>query len=437
MDVLIVIGFVALVAAFLLFAVGIFVTRLYRKVEQGSAMVVNKTRTIDVTFSGALVMPVIHKAELMDISVRRLQIARQGKEGLICKRQHPGRHRRQLLRPGQHTTDDVDARGGAARSAAPSASNQATMRRAVRGQVLRGAQDRRQADGLRRALRAARRLPSPGHRGHRRGPQRLRPRRRRHRVPRADPAIGRSTRTTSSTPTASGRSPTSRPRKRSRPTSSTARPRSRSSPRTSRRTQAVFEMDRQEKAAEYRAQREIATTKAREESVSRQVEAEERLKAEQARLAHRRADPGPEREPPARGRGRGQEPRAGRRRRDREAREGPPARGHRPARSRPPPPPATSRPSAPRSPSWPRSGCRPTRPSPSRRRPSRPCAVVEDANREQGVGGHHRRRRRRGRPHPDHQDRRGGREGRRARRPRAARAGRGRPRGRRPRGRGA
>ena len=59
MDVLIVIGVVALVAAFLLFAAGIFVTRLYRKVEQGSAMVVNKTRTIDVTFSGALVMPVI------------------------------------------------------------------------------------------------------------------------------------------------------------------------------------------------------------------------------------------------------------------------------------------------------------------------------------------------------------------------------------------
>src|ERR671917_75028 len=85
MDVLIIIGIVAVVAAFLLFTAGLFVTRLYRKVEQGSAMVVNKTRTIDVTFSGALVMPVVHKAELMDISVKRLQIARQGKEGLICR----------------------------------------------------------------------------------------------------------------------------------------------------------------------------------------------------------------------------------------------------------------------------------------------------------------------------------------------------------------
>ena len=85
MDVLIVIGVVAVVAAFLLFVVGVFVTRLYHKVEQGSAMVVNKTRAIDVTFSGALVMPVVHKAELMDISVKRLQIERQGKEGLICR----------------------------------------------------------------------------------------------------------------------------------------------------------------------------------------------------------------------------------------------------------------------------------------------------------------------------------------------------------------
>ena len=48
--------------------------------------------------------------------------------------------------------------------------------------------------------------------------------------------------------------------------------------------QAVFEMDRQEKSAEYRALREMATTKAREESVTAQVEAEERLKAETARL---------------------------------------------------------------------------------------------------------------------------------------------------------
>ena len=38
-----------------------------------------------MTFTGALVMPVVHKAELMDISVKRIEIARPGKEGLICR----------------------------------------------------------------------------------------------------------------------------------------------------------------------------------------------------------------------------------------------------------------------------------------------------------------------------------------------------------------
>src|SRR5688500_10369527 len=73
------------VLVFFMLTFATLVARLYKKVEQGTAMVVNKTRSIDVTFSGALVVPVIHKAEVMDISVKRLQIARQGKEGLICR----------------------------------------------------------------------------------------------------------------------------------------------------------------------------------------------------------------------------------------------------------------------------------------------------------------------------------------------------------------
>ena len=48
--------------------------------------------------------------------------------------------------------------------------------------------------------------------------------------------------------------------------------------------QAIFEMERQEKAAEYRAVREMATAKAREDSLTAQVEADERLKSETARL---------------------------------------------------------------------------------------------------------------------------------------------------------
>jgi uncharacterized membrane protein YqiK len=63
----------------------IVVTRLYKKVEQGRALIVSKVRAVDVTFTGAIVMPVIHKAEFMDISVKTIDIDRSGQEGLICR----------------------------------------------------------------------------------------------------------------------------------------------------------------------------------------------------------------------------------------------------------------------------------------------------------------------------------------------------------------
>ncbi|WNZ09902.1 SPFH domain-containing protein [Streptomyces sp. 11x1] len=60
-------------------------SRLFRKVEQGKALIVSKTRKVDVTFTGQVVLPVLHKAEVMDISVKTIEITRAGKEGLICR----------------------------------------------------------------------------------------------------------------------------------------------------------------------------------------------------------------------------------------------------------------------------------------------------------------------------------------------------------------
>ncbi|CAM5369916.1 flotillin family protein [Streptomyces griseomycini] len=72
--------------ALLLLLIGLLlVTRLFRKVEQGKALIVSKTRKVDVTFTGAVVLPVLHKAEVMDISVKTIEITRAGKEGLICR----------------------------------------------------------------------------------------------------------------------------------------------------------------------------------------------------------------------------------------------------------------------------------------------------------------------------------------------------------------
>ncbi|BCJ44737.1 hypothetical protein GCM10010168_15500 [Actinoplanes ianthinogenes] len=80
-------GFGVLVAVVVLIALGVlfFLSRMFRKVEQGKALIVSKVRRVDVTFTGAVVLPVLHKAEIMDISVKTIEISRTGREGLICR----------------------------------------------------------------------------------------------------------------------------------------------------------------------------------------------------------------------------------------------------------------------------------------------------------------------------------------------------------------
>ncbi|WP_406155010.1 flotillin family protein [Streptomyces sp. NBC_00882] len=76
-------GIGVLVAACLLAV--LVVSLLFRKVEQGKALIVSKLRKVDVTFTGQVVLPVLHKAEVMDISVKTIEITRAGKDGLICR----------------------------------------------------------------------------------------------------------------------------------------------------------------------------------------------------------------------------------------------------------------------------------------------------------------------------------------------------------------
>ncbi|MFH9069038.1 SPFH domain-containing protein [Streptomyces alboflavus] len=77
---------VSVAAVLLIVIVLLFtVTRLFRKVEQGKALIVSKMRKVDVTFTGQVVLPVLHKAEVMDISVKTIDITRTGRDGLICR----------------------------------------------------------------------------------------------------------------------------------------------------------------------------------------------------------------------------------------------------------------------------------------------------------------------------------------------------------------
>ncbi len=76
---------IALFVIILMFVVAV-VAKFYQKVEQGRAMIVNTMRAEpEVTFTGRLVIPVLHKRETMDISLKTIEIERAGKEGLICK----------------------------------------------------------------------------------------------------------------------------------------------------------------------------------------------------------------------------------------------------------------------------------------------------------------------------------------------------------------
>ncbi|MCA9708565.1 MAG: hypothetical protein KDK70_22135 [Myxococcales bacterium] len=59
--------------------------RLYRKVAMGQALVINKLARVEVYFTGSMVVPIVHGAEVMDIGVKTIEIARTGKEGVICK----------------------------------------------------------------------------------------------------------------------------------------------------------------------------------------------------------------------------------------------------------------------------------------------------------------------------------------------------------------
>lgn len=74
---------IAIVAVIL--AVLITFINCFRKVEKGTALIRTGLGETKVTFTGMMVFPIIHRAELMDISLKRIEIDRTAKNGLICK----------------------------------------------------------------------------------------------------------------------------------------------------------------------------------------------------------------------------------------------------------------------------------------------------------------------------------------------------------------
>ncbi len=74
------------IGTLVLFGLLAMFAKFYHKVEQGHAMIINTLRAEpEVTFTGGMVYPIIHKMELMEISLKTIEIDRLGKDGLICQ----------------------------------------------------------------------------------------------------------------------------------------------------------------------------------------------------------------------------------------------------------------------------------------------------------------------------------------------------------------
>lgn len=281
MNALAVLLLIAVAAACVAFIAGLVVTRLYRKVLQGQALIISKTRSIDVTFTGGIIVPVVHKGEFMDIGVKVVEVEKMGMEGLICKDNIRADIRVSFYVRVNPTAEDV--KKVAQLVGCESASDPAKLIElfsAKFAEALKTAGKRMDfvelyelreqfrtgvidviGDDLNGymlddvAIEYLEQTPM----------EQLDP----NNVLDAE-GIKKITDITS--------------REAIESNSFRREAEKQIKAKDVETQQAVFEMDRQEKAAEYRALREMATTKAREESLTAQVEAEERLKAEQARL---------------------------------------------------------------------------------------------------------------------------------------------------------
>jgi uncharacterized membrane protein YqiK len=74
----------AAIFAFVLVGVVALIIKCYKKAVQGEALIRTGLGDAKVSFSGIFIIPVIHRLEIMEISLKTVVISRTGKEGLIC-----------------------------------------------------------------------------------------------------------------------------------------------------------------------------------------------------------------------------------------------------------------------------------------------------------------------------------------------------------------
>ncbi|MEM7243948.1 MAG: SPFH domain-containing protein [Acidobacteriota bacterium] len=63
----------------------LIIAKCHRRVSQGQALIINRMRTTAIHFRGAVVLPVLHQAETMNISAHSIVVERRGDDGVPCR----------------------------------------------------------------------------------------------------------------------------------------------------------------------------------------------------------------------------------------------------------------------------------------------------------------------------------------------------------------
>lgn len=75
----------AIIVVVVLLGLFAMVSKWYKKASQGQAIVRTGVGGTRISFNGILIIPVLHRMELMDISLKAIQIERSGSAGLVCR----------------------------------------------------------------------------------------------------------------------------------------------------------------------------------------------------------------------------------------------------------------------------------------------------------------------------------------------------------------
>jgi uncharacterized membrane protein YqiK len=70
---------------FFLLAALFLVAQLRRRVNRGLALVIHGPGKVDVSFTDRLVLPILQRAETIDLAVHAIEVECRGKEGLVCR----------------------------------------------------------------------------------------------------------------------------------------------------------------------------------------------------------------------------------------------------------------------------------------------------------------------------------------------------------------